>query len=275
MALADQLQQFQQGRLGSSFGDYKQQVMQQAGIKQGQMNPAIRAQMEQLKYLYGKGDVNKARSLATGLKSTFTPMQQQIKANQPYARGGMDAFRQQQALLGLRGEDAMNEAYMENPAQQFARSQMEQALMRNAAATGGLGGSDIQRELADRTAAMTAGNIQNQLSQLGLMSEQGRMARGNIGEARAGQWIDSLGIQGREAEQRAAARAAGGSGFGNALGFAGTALQLGGMIPSGIAGFQQLGSMFGGGGGSANYLSGIGGSTYSPTGTTNVMAGYP
>jgi len=258
-------QQFQQpNRLGSEQ-DFINSIYKQSGMREGQLTPAMRAQIEQARKLYQGGHVNKAEAARTAFVSTANPMMQQVRANQPWARAGKNALQQQQALLGLKGADAMNAAYMENPAHQFAQGQMEQALMRNAAATGGLRGSDVQRELAEYTSGLTNQNIQNQLSQLGFMSEQGRMARGNIGQARAGQWIDNASIQSRMAEQRAAARASRGSGFQRALGAIGGIAQVGSMIPSGVAGFQA----------GANFLSGIGGGgqTQSPYGA-NGMSGY-
>jgi len=244
----DVIKSWNQNKLGTSQQAYTNQVMQQAGINQGQMTPELQAQLDRLGMFYNKGQVGKARGAAEAFRSTAMPMIAQQKANQPWAESGQKALTMQQNLLGLNGAEAMNSAYMENPAHQFAQSQMEQALMRNASATGGLRGSDVQRELAQYTSGLTNQNIQNQLSQLGFMNEQGRMATGNIGDATAGQWIDQSSIQSRLAEQRAVQRAAKGSGLQRGLGMVGGALQLGSMIPSGIAGFQQ----------GANWLSGIG-----------------
>jgi len=253
------------GLNGESWEDYSKYMLQRAGVNPNQMTPAMKAQLTQMESHFRHGNRDKLLSAEQNFTTTMNPMMQQVRANQPWARAGQGALQQQRALLGLKGADAMNAAYMENPAHQFAQGQMEQALMRNAAATGGLRGSDVQRELAEYTSGLTNQNIQNQLGQLGLMSEQGRMARGNIGQARAGQWIDSMGIQARQAEQRAAARASRGTGFQRALGAVGSIAQVGAMIPSGAAGFQA----------GANFLSGIGGGgqTQSPYGA-NGMSGY-
>jgi hypothetical protein len=246
-----QQQQQQPNRLGSEQ-DFINSIYKQSGMREGQLTPAMRAQIEQARKLYQSGDVAKAEAARTAFASTANPMMQQVRANQPWARAGKNALQQQQALLGLKGDEAMQQAYGNNPAHQFAQGQMEQALMRNAAATGGLRGSDVQRELAEYTSGLTNQNIQNQLGQLGLMSEQGRMARGNIGQARAGQWIDNASIQSRMAEQRAAARASRGSGFSRALGAAGGIAQVGMMLNPATAGF---GAAMGFG---SNLLSGIG-----------------
>jgi hypothetical protein len=95
------------------------------------------------------------------------------------------------------------------------------------------------------------------------MNEQGRMAMGNIGDATAGQWIDNASIQSRLAEQRAASRASKGTGLQRGLGMVGGALQLGSMIPAGVAGFQT----------GANFLSGIGQQAPTPQGGFTGRAG--
>lgn len=160
--------------------------------------------------------------------------QQQLDNMQNYAQAGQNALTQQQALLGLSGQDAMNKAYNENPAQAFARQQQEQALLRNSAATGGLRGSGVQRELAELTSGLTNQNIQNQLSQLGVLSGRGQQATTgmyNQGyDASQGManiygtgHADLAGMQAGYAQQRASANAGqtgGGGGYGQAIGSA-------------------------------------------------------
>jgi hypothetical protein len=236
--------------------------MGQAGINKSQLTPQLQAQLDQLGVFYDEGKTDKARGAQQAFRATAVPMIEQMKGAQqqqdiykPYQAAGDQALEQQMALLGLRGDAAMQSAYGNNPAHAFAQQQMEQGLMRNASAMGGLRGSDVQRELAQYTSGLTNQNIQNQLAQLGGISSQGYNAAQNIGQGytnmgqiKAGNWVDSQSIQSKVAAQQAAERASKGSGLRRIAGMVGGALQLGSMIPSGIAGFQT----------GANFLSGIG-----------------
>lgn len=63
---------------------------------------------------------------------------------------GGQGIERQAALAGLRGGEAQGAAFEEfqaSPGQKFLQQQAERALTRNAAATGGLGGGNVLREL--------------------------------------------------------------------------------------------------------------------------------
>jgi hypothetical protein len=71
----------------------------------------------------------------------------------PYTEAGRGALTEQQALLGLSGQGAQQEAYArftESPGQAFLRERQERALLRNAAAIGGLGGGNVRTALQEQ-----------------------------------------------------------------------------------------------------------------------------
>lgn len=96
----------------------------------------------------------------------------------PYRTAGTDALAQQAALSGARGQEAFNQAYQESPYIQFLREQGERSTLRNAAATGGLGGGNVQKELTRFGQGLAGQGLQQQIQNLGALSGQGMGATG-------------------------------------------------------------------------------------------------
>lgn len=174
----------------------------------------------------------------------------QLGSMEQFAGAGTDALAMQRALLGLDGPEAMQAAYQENPAQAFARAQMEKTLTRNAAATGGLGGSGLQKALLEHNVGLTNQNIQNQLAQLSGLSGRGQQAAMNLygtgydaAQGVAGVYgqtaADKLGIEAAKKEEAARRKAGLGSSLGMAAGY-GMGGPMGGLIGG------SLGSAIGG-----------------------------
>lgn len=182
---------------------------------------------------------------------------QQAEAQQarldPYAQEGRQAQDQINALLGLRGQDAMQAAYNENPAQQFQRAQMEKALVRNRAATGGLGNEGVSEALTRLNSGLVNQNIQSQIAQLGGISNRGFNAVSgigqqgqNIGEIEAGRYMDRVGMDKALHDQRIRENAAN-SGLGK-LGMVTSAVGMGANLIPGLSSIgSSIGGMFGGG----------------------------
>jgi hypothetical protein len=90
----------------------------------------------------------------------------------PYTEAGAQAVQQQQALLGLAGPEKYNEAmsrFKESPGEAFLREQQEKAVLRNAAAVGGLRSGRTQTALQEQAfdrAQTDYGNYFNRLSGL-------------------------------------------------------------------------------------------------------------
>jgi hypothetical protein len=95
----------------------------------------------------------------------------------PFREAGVGALGQQQALLGLSGQEAQQTAFAgleESPGQRFIRDRQERALLRNASATGGLGGGNVLTALQQQAAGFAQQDIQNQFGRLGQLAGQGQ-----------------------------------------------------------------------------------------------------
>lgn len=147
----------------------------------------------------------------------------------PFRQAGLSALEQQQALLGLSGPEAQQAAmqtFQESPGQAFLRERGEQALLRNQAAIGGLGGGEVRSALQQQGIGFAQQDLQNQLAQLSAISGRGLTATTNLGSLRAGT----------------------ASNVGNLLTYGGEA-QAGGILGAGAAqarGTQQVGGALAG-----------------------------
>lgn len=101
---------------------------------------------------------------------------------QPYQQGGTTAFNQQLALSGALGQDAFNQARQESPYEQFLFEQGMRGNLAGAAATGGLGGGNVQRELTRFGQGMASQGLQQQIGNLNTLSGYGMQAAGALGD---------------------------------------------------------------------------------------------
>jgi hypothetical protein len=97
----------------------------------------------------------------------------------PYATAGQDALRTQRALAGLDGQAAFDAAYQESPQMKFLREQGERAALRNAAATGGVTGGNVLKELSRFNTGLASQDLQNQIANIGALTGQGYNAASN------------------------------------------------------------------------------------------------
>lgn len=128
----------------------------------------------------------------------------------PYTQAGTDAIGAQADLLGMNGPDAQRAAIeaLEGSAQyQTLIEQGEEAILQNAAATGGVRGGNTQGALAQYRPQVLSQMINNQFSQLGSIAGLGQASaagtaaaaqntgnqiaalHGQIGQAQAGNAI--------------------------------------------------------------------------------------
>ena len=108
---------------------------------------------------------------------------------QPFQQGGTTAFNQQLALSGALGRDAFNAARQESPYEQFLFEQGMRGNLAGAAATGGLGGGNVQKELTRFGQGLASQGLQQQignLNQLSGMGMQGSQALSGLATGRAG-----------------------------------------------------------------------------------------
>jgi hypothetical protein len=123
---------------------------------------------------------------------------------QPFQEAGVGALGQQQALLGLSGQDAQNEAFAafnESPGQKFMRDRAQKNLLRNSSAIGGLGGGNIRSALVEQGAGFAQQDYNNQFARLGQIAGQGQAATTNLGQfgAQTAGNIANLNVAGSEA----------------------------------------------------------------------------
>lgn len=134
---------------------------------------------------------------------------------QPFQEAGVGALQQQQALLGLSGQQAQQQAFAgleQSPGQKFLQDRAQKNLLRNASAIGGLGGGNVRSALVQQGVGFAQQDIQNQFGRLGQLSGRGQQAAGAAGQgaltsagqigqfgASAASNIANLGIVGSEA----------------------------------------------------------------------------
>ena len=182
-----------------------------------------------------------------------------------YAQAGQQAMQQQAALSGAAGPRAQQAAIAQieqSPEFQAIATQGENAILQNAAATGGLRGGRVQQALAQYRPQLLNQFIQQKYQQLGGLAQAGlETSRGltslgaTVGEAMTGrgaqaaQNLLSLGTGtaqnlygiGAQAAQNAAQM---GTGFGQSLLQAGQAAAAG-QAASSMQQGQQIGSLLG------------------------------
>ena len=161
----------------------------------------------------------------------------------PYVQAGTGALSGQQALLGLLGPEAQQQAYAgieQGPQFQSMVEQGEAGILANASATGGLRGGNIQAALGQFRPQMLSSLIQQQYQNLGGLSSQGQAAAagqagmgmnsasnianlyGQMGQAQAGAALgqgQAWGQLGNMPMQMAGMASGAGQGFGEFWGF--------------------------------------------------------
>jgi hypothetical protein len=164
--------------------------LEQAGATaSGQINTGFDSALEAINRLYGINidDLRAAASQASG--QINTGFDEARGYFQPYQQGGQQAFQQQLALSGALGQDAFNQAYQESPQIAFLREQGMRSNLAGAAATGGLGGGNVQRELQRFGQGLASQGLQQQIANLsGLsgMGMQGAQGLSGLATGRAG-----------------------------------------------------------------------------------------
>ena len=140
-----------------------------------------------------------------GLGAISQAIGQGVSPLQGFIDPGMQAQQRQAALSGALGADAQAQAFQgfqDSPGQAFLRERGEQAVLRNAAATGGLGGGRVLQELQRQGIGLAAQDFQNQFDRLGLLSGQGLSAAGQVGQLRGQEAGLSSGLIGDLARSR-------------------------------------------------------------------------
>ena len=133
----------------------------------------------------------------------------------PYRQAGTTALQQQMALSGALGQDAFNQAYQESPQMAFLREQGMRANLSGAAATGGLGGGNIQKELQRFGQGLASQGLQQQIANLGALSGQGLAATGSTANIVTGAGSNLANLASGEGQARLGALTNQGANLGN------------------------------------------------------------
>lgn len=166
------------------------------------------------------------------------------KLLQPYVSAGTGAIGAQQNLIGLGGNDAQQQAIqaIQNSPEYAALSQSGQdAILSNAAATGGLRGGNVQAALGQFQPQLLSGLINQQYSRLGGLSSLGQNAAAGVGNAGMQTGANVANLLGQQGAAQAGAALAGGKAQ---AGLYGNIAQLIGQFGGQFGGFG--GDIFGG-----------------------------
>lgn len=138
-------------------------------------------------------------------RQKFEAMQ---KLMAPYVNAGNTALAGQQDLLGQNGLDAQQTAISglaSSPQMQAMQQQGENAMLQNAAGTGGLRGGNLQAAMAQFRPQLLNQMIQQQYSNLGGITNMGQNSAAGTGQA----GIQSGGMIANLLQQQGAAKAGG------------------------------------------------------------------
>lgn len=129
------------------------------------------------------GAAGARQDIQTGVGRALAPLQ-------PLQETGLQAQQRAAALSGGLGPEAQQQAISEfqaSPGQQFLLEEAERASVRNAAATGGLGGGNIRRELQRQAIGFASQGLQQQIQNQLALGQTGIAAAQGISGLEAGQ----------------------------------------------------------------------------------------
>jgi hypothetical protein len=133
----------------------------------------------------GKASGIQAGAAQAGIDEQRAQLTEIQKLLQPYAQAGAGALTSQQALIGLGGPEAQQQAISgleSSPQFQALAQQGENAILQNASATGGLRGGNIQGALAQFRPALLSNLINQQYERLGGLTSVGGTQAARLGQ---------------------------------------------------------------------------------------------
>ena len=125
-------------------------------------------------YSQARQDLTQAQDVAS--QQMAGGVQGALSQTLPWYATGLAAQQREGALTGALGPQAQAQAfeqYQASPGQKWLRGQQEQALLRNQAAIGGLGGGNVRTALQTQAANIAAQNYQQDLANLSNLSARG------------------------------------------------------------------------------------------------------
>lgn len=137
----------------------------------------------------GKGTALQVEQIEQGISELERQFGATKRLFNPFIKQGGQAFQQQAAFSGALGPEAQAQAFegfTQSPGQQYLQQQAEKALLRTAAARGGLGGGNVQRALQEQAIGMAQQDFENQFNRLGAVSGAGLGFASQLGGLRQG-----------------------------------------------------------------------------------------
>lgn len=133
---------------------------------------------------------------------------QAVAPSQQFVGAGQSAQQQNAALSGALGPEAQAaafQAFQASPGVDFLRERGSRRTLREAAATGGLGGGRVQQALSEFNQGIALQDLARQQDVLGQLTGQGLTAAGNVGQLRGQQGgiVSQLGQAGAGIQQTA------------------------------------------------------------------------
>lgn len=141
-----------------------------------------------------------------GLQFLGGATEQAVSPLQGFIDPGQRSIDLQADLSGANGPQAQAAAFaafQQDPGTQFLAQEQEQALIRNAAATGGLGGGRIRQALQRNAFSRAQTDLQRRIGNLQGISGQGLQAAGQVGQLRGQQAIAGTSLIGQGAVAQA------------------------------------------------------------------------
>jgi hypothetical protein len=154
-----------------------------AGLSAGGQQQAAQAQSQAA----GQAAAAQSQAAAEGIAEQRRQFDATQKLLSPYVQAGTPALQQQQAFLGLSGQPAQQKAIQgieQSPQFTSLLQQGENAMLQNAAATGGLRGGNVQGALAQFRPQLLNQLLEQQYSRLGGLTSLGQQSA--AGQATAG-----------------------------------------------------------------------------------------
>lgn len=156
----------------------------------------------------GKAAGQQAEAAQAGIEEQRRQFDKLQELLAPYVQAGQPALQAQQALIGLGGAEAQQQAVSQleaSPLFQALARQGEEAMLQQASATGGLRGGNIQAALAQFRPQMLSQAIEEQYGRLGGLTTLGQQSAAGVGSA----GMQSAGQIAGLLQQQGAARAGG------------------------------------------------------------------
>lgn len=169
------------GAANQGFNQARNDIANSTGVGRNDIAQGLAGAMSSI----GSGAGALAAAQTQGLNRIDQSTGQAIGYLDPYASTGAEAQQREAALSGALGNAAQQQAisgFMESPGQKFLRERQEQALLRNASATGGLRGGSTLSALQEQASGIAAQQQQQQLENMRNIAQRGQQAAGQQGQ---------------------------------------------------------------------------------------------